>query len=111
MFKENLKRIIEGKDLSEEQMAEMMQEIFSGRATDARIGAMMAALATQADTSTELVGPARAMRRKALRLQVPTSTIVDIVGTAIAIELLQIDKLIVSPLPMGSGWLNCPGRW
>ncbi|MDA3970448.1 MAG: nickel pincer cofactor biosynthesis protein LarC [Desulfobulbaceae bacterium] len=34
-------------------------------------------------------------------------SIVDIVGTAIGIELLQIDKIIVSPLPMGKGWVNC----
>lgn len=34
-------------------------------------------------------------------------SIIDIVGTAIAIDLLHIDKLIVSPLPMGSGWVMC----
>jgi uncharacterized protein (TIGR00299 family) protein len=33
--------------------------------------------------------------------------IIDIVGTAIALEVLHIDKLIVSPLPMGRGWVQC----
>lgn len=34
-------------------------------------------------------------------------SIVDIVGTAIALDLLGIDTLIVSPLPMGTGWVEC----
>jgi anthranilate phosphoribosyltransferase len=81
MFKQFLKTIIEKENLSDTQMAEMMDELFSGHCTDAQIGALMAALATKGETFTELAGAARAMRRKALRLQVPLSTIVDIVGT------------------------------
>jgi anthranilate phosphoribosyltransferase len=81
MFREHLKRIIEGNDLSEAQMAEMMTEIFSGNVSDAQIGAMMAALATKGETFTELAGAARAMRRKALRIDVPSATIVDTCGT------------------------------
>ena len=46
MFKENLSKIIQKKDLNEEQMSQMITEIFSGNITDAQIGAMMAALAT-----------------------------------------------------------------
>ncbi len=34
-------------------------------------------------------------------------SIVDIVGTAIALELMGITKLVVSPLPMGKGWVQC----
>jgi anthranilate phosphoribosyltransferase len=81
MFQEYLKRIIEKRDLSEEQMAEAMDLIFSGQCTDAQIGALMAALATKGETYAELAGAARAMRKKALRLQVPAATLVDIVGT------------------------------
>lgn len=81
MFREYLKKIIEGENLSDTQMAEMMDELFSGQCTDAQIGALMAALATKGETFTELAGAARAMRRKALRLELPLSTIVDIVGT------------------------------
>ncbi len=81
MFRDHLKRIIEGNDLTEAQMAEMMTEIFSGTITDSQIGAMMAALATKGETFTELAGAARAMRRKALRIDVPAATIVDTCGT------------------------------
>jgi len=59
----------------------MITEIFSGNTTDAQIGAMMAALATKGETFEELAGAARAMRRKALRIQVSASTVVDTCGT------------------------------
>jgi anthranilate phosphoribosyltransferase len=81
MFKECLKQIMNREDLSYSQMAGMMDELFSGKCTDAQVGALMAALATKGETFTELAGAAQAMRRKALRLHVPLSTIVDIVGT------------------------------
>ena len=81
MFQENLKKIIKGDDLTETQMSQMITEIFSGSVTDAQIGAMMAALATKGETFEELAGAARAMRRKALRVQASASTIVDTCGT------------------------------
>lgn len=81
MFRENLNRIVQGEDLSETQMSQMMTEIFSGNITDAQIGAFMAALATKGETFEELAGAARAMRRKALRIQASASTVVDTCGT------------------------------
>ncbi len=81
MFRENLNKIIKGDDLSETQMSQMISEIFSGNVTDAQIGAMMAALATKGETFQELAGAARAMRRKAIRIQASAATIVDTCGT------------------------------
>ena len=81
MFKEHLATIISRTDLSESQMAEMMTEIFDGKTTDAQVGAMMGALATKGETFEELVGAARAMRKKAHRIQVAASPVVDTVGT------------------------------
>ena len=81
MFKENLSKIIKREDLNEEQMSQMITEIFSGNITDAQIGAMMAALATKGETFEELAGAARAMRRKALRIQTSAATVVDTCGT------------------------------
>jgi anthranilate phosphoribosyltransferase len=81
MFRENLNRIIKGNDLNETQMSQMITEIFSGNVTDAQIGALMAALATKGETFEELAGAARAMRRKALRIQASASTVVDTCGT------------------------------
>lgn len=33
--------------------------------------------------------------------------IVDIVGAVICLQLLQVDKIVVSPLPMGTGFVRC----
>lgn len=81
MFTENLNRIVNRKNLNEEQMSQMITEIFSGNVTDSQIGAMMAALATKGETFEELAGAARAMRRKALRIQTSADTVIDTCGT------------------------------
>ena len=81
MIQECIKTLIAKKDLDEEDMAGLVGEIMSGKATDAQIGAVMAALATKGETFMELVGAARAMRRKAARIQTNADTVVDTVGT------------------------------
>jgi len=81
MFRECLQQIVRHQDLSEEAMAEMISAIFSGEITDAQIGAFMGALATKGETFAELAGAARAMRRKALRIQTGADTVVDTCGT------------------------------
>ncbi len=81
MFKDGLATIIEGLNLTEEQMAQMITAIFSGDITDAQIGAFMGALATKGETFEELAGAAKAMRRKATRIQTASSVVVDTCGT------------------------------
>lgn len=81
MLTEYLKKIVQRRDLSEEEMTQAMTEIMSGEASEAQIGAFMAALATKGETFEELAGAARAMRRKATRIHVGASTIVDTCGT------------------------------
>lgn len=81
MFREALSQIIQRHDLSENQMAEMMNVVLTGQATEAQIGAMMAALATKGETFEELAGAAQAMRRNARRIQATTSPVVDTCGT------------------------------
>ncbi|NNK84696.1 MAG: anthranilate phosphoribosyltransferase [Desulfobacterales bacterium] len=81
MFHDNIKKIFQGNDLSEAEMSFMIHEILSGTVTDAQIGAFMAALATKGETFEELAGAAIAMRRKALRIQVASSAVVDTCGT------------------------------
>ena len=80
-FIENLKKIIAGQNLDQDDSAAMLMDIFSGTITEAQIGAFMAALATKGETFEELAGAARAMRRKAKRIQTLSQTVVDIVGT------------------------------
>ena len=81
MFTENLSKIIRGENLNDVQMGQMINDILSGKATDARIGAFMGALATKGETFEELAGAARAMRRKATRIQTAAPVVVDTCGT------------------------------
>jgi anthranilate phosphoribosyltransferase len=81
MFREHLQAIIAKRNLSETEMSMMIEEIFSGAATPAQIGAFMAALAAKGETFEELAGAARVMRRKAARIQAPGATVVDTCGT------------------------------
>jgi anthranilate phosphoribosyltransferase len=81
MFRDYLQKIIDKKNLSESEMSEMIEEIFSGTLSNAQIGAFMAALATKGETFEELAGAARAMRRKAARIQVSAPAVVDTCGT------------------------------
>lgn len=80
-FTENLNRIIQRKDLDPDSMARMMTDIFSGDITEAQIGAFMAGLATKGETFEELAGAARAMRRKAARIQAVSGKVIDTCGT------------------------------
>ncbi len=81
MIQEYLSKIVKGADLSEEEASRLMEAVMSGELTDAQIGAFMAALATKGETFSELAGAARTMRRKAHRIQVSSSTVVDTCGT------------------------------
>ena len=80
-FTESLAKIVSRQNLSEAQIGEMLTDILGGRITDAQVGAFMAALATKGETFEELAGAARAMRRKARRIQARETTVVDTCGT------------------------------
>ena len=81
MFRKNLIKIIKGQNLSDSEMSQMILDIFSGDITDAQIGAFMAALAAKGETFEELAGAARAMRKKAVKIQVSSPIVVDTCGT------------------------------
>jgi len=81
MFNADLQEIIAGTDLNEQQMSQMITHIFSGEITDSQIGAFMGALSTKGETYQELTGAAKAMRKKAKRLQVNNSVVLDTCGT------------------------------
>jgi anthranilate phosphoribosyltransferase len=80
-FTDYLNTIIKQQDLSQDQMAGMLDTIFSGQATESQVGAFMAALATKGETFEELAGAARAMRTKAVRVQTLTKKVIDTCGT------------------------------
>ncbi|MDZ7762116.1 MAG: anthranilate phosphoribosyltransferase [Desulfovermiculus sp.] len=81
MFRDLLSKIYQRKDLTEEEMSAMLGDIFSGNTTDSQVGAFMGALATKGETYAELAGAARAMRKKAIRIETMAQDVIDTCGT------------------------------
>ncbi len=70
-------------NLSVEQADAAMSEIMSGEATQAQIGAFLAALRMKGETVDEITGCASAMKRAAnhVRPNIGDAMLVDVVGT------------------------------
>jgi anthranilate phosphoribosyltransferase len=80
MIREAINIVIQNISLSEAEMAECMNEIMEGRATEAQIGAFLTALRIKGETIEEITGAARIMREKATRIKAPDG-VVDTCGT------------------------------
>ncbi|WP_024508492.1 anthranilate phosphoribosyltransferase [Bradyrhizobium sp. ARR65] len=69
-----------GAKLTREEAASIFASMMSGDATPAQIGGLLMALRVRGETVEEITGAASAMRRRMLRVNVPTDAI-DIAGT------------------------------
>ncbi len=86
MIREAIAQVVERRDLSEDQMVAVMEEIMTGAATDAQIGSFITALRMKGETIDEIVGAVRVMRQKATAVDTGVDTaagelLMDIVGT------------------------------
>jgi len=95
MIKKAIAKVVELQDLSEGEMIEVMDQIMSGGATPAQIGAFITALRMKGETVPEITGAARVMRERATPIRVgrhvvdidrddiniDRETILDVVGT------------------------------
>lgn len=80
MIKEAINLVIQNISLSESEMAEVMTEIMEGRATDAQIGAFLAALRIKGETIEEITAATKVMRQKATKINAPEG-VIDTCGT------------------------------
>jgi anthranilate phosphoribosyltransferase len=80
-IQEALHRVIDGVDLTEEEMISVMEQIMSGGAGDLQLGAFITALRMKGESVSEITGAARVMRKKAESLKVASDNIVDTCGT------------------------------
>jgi anthranilate phosphoribosyltransferase len=71
----------ESRDLSGEEMQEVVSIVMRGEATPAQIGAFLTALHIKGETVVELVAAARVMRQFAAAVEVKATKVVDSVGT------------------------------
>ena len=68
-------KLVRGEDLAEKEMEQVMDEIISGRATPAQIGAFITALRIKGETVEEITGAARALRARAATLNLNNHSI------------------------------------
>lgn len=80
MIAEAIKKVVEGKNLTEEEMVSAFDAIMSGNATPAQIGCFLTALRLKGETEEEITGAARVMRAKAEKVNAGEN-VVDTCGT------------------------------
>ncbi len=80
VFKKLLAFVADNGRLSQAQAEEAFEIIMSGQATPSQMGGFLMALRVRGETVDELIGAARVMRAKALRIEAPAGAI-DTCGT------------------------------
>ena len=80
MIKEAIYQLINGNDLTYEQAREVMEELMTVTATQAKMGGFLTALRMQGETIDEITAFATVMREKGIKIE-PKREVIDIVGT------------------------------
>ncbi|MBF0345000.1 MAG: anthranilate phosphoribosyltransferase [Nitrospirae bacterium] len=80
MIKEAIGTLVQGINLTEDEMISCMMEIMEGMATDAQIGAFLTALRLKGETIDEITAAAKVMRLKAVKINAPQN-VLDTCGT------------------------------
>ncbi|RCX12960.1 anthranilate phosphoribosyltransferase [Anaerobacterium chartisolvens] len=81
MLKSAIQKLVEGKNLSEQEAMDAMNGIMEGNATQAQIGGFITALRIKGETIEEITGCARVMRDKAERIAPRKEYFIDTCGT------------------------------
>lgn len=81
MITNELKKVMTARDLTAQEMGEVMDQIMSGQATPAQVGAFLIALRMKGERIEELIGAARVMRRHAAFIDAGARAVIDTCGT------------------------------
>jgi anthranilate phosphoribosyltransferase len=81
MIREAISALVDGKDISPSQAAEVAREILDGAATPSQIASFATALRIRGETVGHIVAFAEVMREKSTRLKRPAGPVLDVVGT------------------------------
>ncbi|MBI5682261.1 MAG: anthranilate phosphoribosyltransferase [Deltaproteobacteria bacterium] len=81
MIKDAISKIIKNQDLTESEMISVVNEIMSGEASPAQIGAFLTALRIKGETVDEITGAAKVMREKSTKINAKGKKVVDTCGT------------------------------
>lgn len=81
-IKEAINKIINGENLTQDEMADVMNEIMSGKTTSAQKGGFLVALKAKGETPEELLGAAKALRSHTLKVNISDNkNLIDCCGT------------------------------
>lgn len=81
MMQEAIQKVVDRQDLTQEEAKEVMDEMLSGEATQAQLGAFLTAMRMKGETLEELTGFAAVLKEKAEHIAPHTDNYVDLVGT------------------------------
>lgn len=81
MLKEAIQKLVEGRNLCEDEIIAALNCIMEGEATPAQIGSFITALRIKGETIEEITGCAKVMREKADKIVLDKDYFIDIVGT------------------------------
>jgi anthranilate phosphoribosyltransferase len=82
MIKELIKKITEGKNLTEKETEKLFNILMEGKATDTQIGAVLTGLKMKGETIDEIYSASKVMRDKAVKIDIEDkSNLVDTCGT------------------------------
>lgn len=82
MFKDTLNQLLNGQDLSHDQMLAVMQQVMGGELTSAQISAFLIALRLKGETVDEIAAAATVMRQLSTKVNITDKTyLVDTCGT------------------------------
>jgi len=80
-IQEALARLLEGRDLAQDEARAVMNAIMEGEATPAQMGGFLVALRLKGETADEIAGCAEAMREHVLSVRPVREDLVDTAGT------------------------------
>ncbi len=75
MIRQFIRKVVNGQDLSEQEMNKAMNEILAGRSTPAQVGAFITALRLKGETVEEVAGAARVMMSRNPRVSVDNNLV------------------------------------
>lgn len=100
MIREGLAKVVEGKNLSFDEMSVIFDEIMSGGATPAQMAGFLTALRMKGETIEEITACAKVMREKSLSVDTEGMDVMEIVGTggdgAQSINISTISALVIA---------------
>ena len=95
-----LRRVLDGEDLSEKDASRMIGELMDGSLSAVQSAGLLAALAAKGESTSEVIGAARAMRERSLHVEHGLPMVLDVVGTggdgANTINISTLTALVVA---------------